>query len=337
MHDSLSGENGKMGIGMLRYSQADVVAVIDRSKAGKLSTDFVANGQKAPVVATVREAKSLGAESVLVGIAPSGGLLPQGWREELLQCLELGMAVINPLHVRLADDKEFLNRGKVWDVRVEPEGLQPGTGEARNLTCPRILTVGTDMSVGKMTACLEINKELRNCGVKSKMVATGQVGICITGRGVALDAVRVDFAAGAIEREMMEVGKDADLVLIEGQGAICHPGATANLALIRGSMPTHLILVARAKQTTIRNEPWSTIPPLGELMTLYQDIATCCGTFEKPIPLGIALNTSELSDSEAEREVSKVSEETGLPVTDPVRFGAGSFANQIQLSVLPTS
>lgn len=330
MHDSLTGPFGKMGIGMLRYSQAEVVAVIDRSQAGKMSSEFVSGGCNVPVVGTGDEAKVLGAESVLVGIAPPGGLLPDGWREELLLALDLGMSVINPLHTRLGDDPEFLHRGTVWDVRVEPEGLQPGTGAARNLDCLRVLTVGTDMSVGKMTASLEIERELKNRNVNCELVATGQVGICITGKGVALDAVRVDFAAGAIEREVVRAGANSDVVLIEGQGAMCHPAATANLALIRGSMPTHLLLVARAKQESIRNAPWSKIPPFGELMKLYQDLAGCCGTFVKPIALGIALNTSELTELEAENEIKKVSAETGLVVSDPVRFGARMFCDEIQ-------
>ncbi len=329
MHDSLAGPFGKMGIGMLRYSQADVVAIIDKSQAGKQSNEFISAKKVVPVVGTVEEAQRLGAESVLIGIAPPGGLLPEDWRNHLMRSLDLGMAVINPLHEKLSVNLAFAGKGKVWDVRVEPENLQPATGAARHLNCKRILTVGTDMSVGKMTACLEIVRELNRRKASASMVATGQVGICITGRGIALDAVRVDFAAGAVERELISVANGAEIVMVEGQGALCHPAATANLALIRGSMPTHLVLCARARQTHIRNATWAKIPNLQRLFDLYSDLTECCGCFQQPVQVGIALNTSELDEIEAVQEIESLENESGLPITDPVRFGCDKLCDAI--------
>ncbi len=39
-----------------------------------------------------------------------------------------------------------------------------------------------------------------------------------------------------------------DVLWIEGQGSLLHPGSTATLPLIRGSQPTGLMLVHRAGQ-----------------------------------------------------------------------------------------
>ena len=105
------------------------------------------------------------------------------------------------------------------------------------------------MSVGKMSACLELQAAAERRGLDSRFVGTGQAGILIRGRGVALDAVRVDYAAGAVERAVLEAAQGAgpdSLVLVEGQGSFCHPGSTATLPLLRGSQPTALLLVHRA-------------------------------------------------------------------------------------------
>ena len=66
------------------------------------------------------------------------------------------------LHTRLADDRELrrLPAGDdrwIWDLRCEPEQT-PTSAQAtggRALPCQRVLAVGTDMAVGKMSACLE--------------------------------------------------------------------------------------------------------------------------------------------------------------------------------------
>ncbi|HWP30122.1 MAG TPA: DUF1611 domain-containing protein [Fimbriimonadales bacterium] len=295
-HGQLAGSFGKLAEGMLRYGRAQVVAIVDRELAGCNPQDYLPRVRYAPIVSTVDEAKRLGAEILIIGIAPPGGMLPQEWRDEIRHALEIGFSLVNPLHARMENDPFFLEalqKGRwILDIRVEPPGLKPGTGAARLLDIPRILSVGTDMTVGKMTATIELHNVLRERGWRSVFVATGQVGLCISGRGVAIDAVRVDYAAGAIESEVMNASKDADVILVEGQGSLCHPAASANLALLRGAMPTHLLMVARAKQETIRFHPWVRIPPLKALIGLYQDLSEACGVFPRPNVIGIALNTS---------------------------------------------
>ena len=251
VHGHLDSGFGKLALGMLRYSDAEIVALIDNESVGGDIFEKTGIRRKAPIVATPEHAAELGAAILIVGIAPAGGALPEGWREEIKRALRCGMSTVNPLHGRWEADPEFLEllaEGRwIWDVRVEPHNLSPGTGAACGLRCPRILTVGTDMSVGKMTAALELTHCMRSSEVDARFVATGQVGICIAGKGVPLDAVRLDYAPGAVEREVLrEAAGGAQAIVIEGQGALCHPGSTATLALMRGAMPTHLLFVARA-------------------------------------------------------------------------------------------
>jgi uncharacterized NAD-dependent epimerase/dehydratase family protein len=235
------------------------------------------------------------------------------------------MSIVNGLHTRLNQDAELTRllapNQWIWDVRVEPENLPVGTGAARQLECLRVLTVGTDMSVGKMSTSLELHRTSLKRGLRSRFLATGQTGIMIAGQGIPLDAIRVDFAAGAVEQLVLEAS-DAEILHIEGQGSFCNPASTATLPLLRGSQPTHLILVHRAGQTTISRHPEITIPPLRDVVRLYETVATAGGAFAATSVVAIALNTRHLSEQSAQQAIEQVAIETSLPCTDPVRLGA---------------
>ncbi|MGB5498803.1 MAG: DUF1611 domain-containing protein, partial [Maribacter sp.] len=116
--------------------------------------------------------------------------------------------------------------------------------------------------------------------------------------------------------------KDKEIVFREGQGSLLHPGSTATLPLMRGSCPTHLILCHRAEMETLRDCSEIKIPTLSQVVKLNESVAHACGAFPQPKTIGIALNTSKLKESEALELIDKLEKETGLPVTDVVRFGA---------------
>jgi uncharacterized NAD-dependent epimerase/dehydratase family protein len=151
----------------------------------------------------------------------------------------------------------------------------------------------------------------------------------LEGDGVALDAVRVDFAAGAVEQIVMRYGKNYDILHIEGQGSLLHPGSTATLPLIRGSQPTQLVLVHRAGQVHVRNHPHVVIPPLPEVIRLYETVASAGGAFGTVTVAGIALNTAHLDESAAEESIAQTIAETGLPCTDVVRFDANVLLDAV--------
>jgi uncharacterized NAD-dependent epimerase/dehydratase family protein len=329
MEDALTTHSGKLGFGVLRYSPNEVACVIDSKHAGQNVADILDIPRRAPVVANIEEAIAAGADVFVLGIAPPGGLIPAEWYADIDHAVDKGMSVVNGLHDLLAPRYPNLNVGQfIWDIRIEPEGLSPATGAAAKLDNRRVLMIGTDMAIGKMTAGLEIHQAALNRGIEAEFVATGQIGILLTGAGVPLDAVRVDFAGGSIEREVMRYA-DAELVIVEGQGSLIHPGSTATLPLLRGSMPTHLILCHRAGQDTLLRLPDIKIPPLRDFIELYEDLAEACGSFPRPKTIGVALNTSHLEESAAMDAIVSIQSATGLPVTDPVRFGAGSLLDAL--------
>ncbi len=323
LHQGIRGHHGKTGLAFLRYSQTSIVGVIDAESAGESLRELTGIEQDTPIVKSVSEVLTYNPDVLLIGIAPSGGKLPPAWQEEISLAIAAGLSVVNGLHTLMASAYSNLQPGQwIWDIRQEPPELTIGSAQARSLDCARILTVGTDMSVGKMSTSLEIYHSAKTKGIKTEFVATGQGGLAIVGQGIPLDAVRVDFAAGAVEGIVMKLGQKCELLLIEGQGSLIHPGSTATLPLIRGSQPTGLILVHRAGQKHIRNLPQVLIPPLPKVVKMYENVASAGGSFGQVPVKAIALNTFHLDEAAAKQSIDQTQQLTGLPCTDPVRFGA---------------
>lgn len=321
--------NGKMGHGALRYLENPVVCIIDATHDGKRLHDVIDFGTDCPIVKDVDAAAALGAEVLILGMAPSGGRLPPYLLEDIEQAIAHEMCLINGLHEALAPRYPHLSQPQwIWDIRKEPKGLLIASARAAKLKNKRILTVGTDMAIGKMTVGLEMIAEAQTREINSTFLATGQIGIMISGDGVPLDTIRVDYAGGAIEQMVMDA-EDKDLVVVEGQGALTHPGSTSTLPLLRGSCPTHLVLCHRAGMKTLDTNPEITVPPLNELINLYEDLAAALGTFPRPQTIAVAVNTSGLSEVEAQNEIRNIEQEAGVHTTDVVRYGAGSILDLV--------
>jgi len=340
-HHGLDNLSGKTGLALLRYRQAPVLAVIDPAHAGASLAAITGIDRPVPVVASLAEALPLlptdrGGVVAVVGLAPSGGRLPAEVRADVAAALAAGLSVASGMHTRLGEDPDLaglVQPGRwIWDLRCEPPDLPVATARAAALPCRRLLAVGSDMSVGKMSACLELQAAALRAGLDARFVATGQAGILIAGRGLALDAVRVDYAAGAVEQEVLRVAEGAGpdaLVLVEGQGSFCHPGSTATLPLMRGSQPTDLLLVHRAGQTTIRNLPQIPLPPIDRLIAALEAMAALARPGEVAAPparvVAIALNTGHLAADQAAAALEAMAALTGLPCHDPVRGGGESL------------
>jgi uncharacterized NAD-dependent epimerase/dehydratase family protein len=166
--------------------------------------------------------------------------------------------------------------------------------------------------------------------MRTNFVATGQTGIMIVGSGISVDAVVSDFTAGAAERLVLEASHDADIVLVEGQGSINHPGYSGvTLSLLHGSCPDALILCHQATRKYIgdyRQAAWLRIPPLKEYIRIYESMAALVHPTRT---VAISLNTYDLSDAEARAACEAATRETGLPCTDPVRFDPSPLVDAV--------
>ncbi len=330
----------KTAIGVIRYAPYPVVAVLDSCCAGQDAEAAVGVGRGIPIVATVAEVAAAGAEVLLIGTASPGGRVPAQYRAPLGEALRRGLEVWNGLHERITADPELARAaedggGRVWELRAPPSDLGVGGHRARRPGSRVVLTVGSDAAVGKMTASLELHAAFARAGVRSAFVATGQTGIAISGAGICVDAVVADFIAGAAERLACDAANGADWVVLEGQGALTHPGFSGvTLGLLHGSAPDVLLLCHDAARGAIKGHPGLPLRALPDLVALHEDAALWSRPQGSPrVPVAaVALNTSALEPGEARAAVARAEVSAGLPAADPVRDAAG--ADRLAAAVL---
>ncbi len=322
----------------IRYFPERIAAVFDRLEAGKTVQDVLGFGGAIPVVGDFAQGMAAGGgvTALIVGIAPAGGRLPDEWRGWLKQAIERRVEIWSGLHTFIGDDPELgpLARRlgvRILDARRPPANLPIADGRAGEVDAYVVHAVGSDCNVGKMTAMLQVRNALVRDGHRARFVATGQTGIFIEGWGTAVDAVVADFIAGAAEELVLKAAQDSDIVLVEGQGSLIHPGYSGvTLGLLHGSMPRGLILCHQSSRGYIGDyhgrTPWVRIPPLSDLVEIYE--AAARPVFPSRV-IGICLNTYDLDDSAARAALRSAQDETGLPVTDPVRFDAGPLVRAV--------
>ena len=323
--ESEFGKSSKTAEGVLRYGKNPVVAVIDSRQAGKTVREVTGIPSDAPIVGSMKEALALKPDALLLGTAWHGGALPPQWRPDILQAIEGGLDIINGLHDFLVDDPEIsaaaqkANR-KLLDVRRPPDHLPVACGRALAVPAYIVLTVGSDCSVGKMTVSLELAKVAEQRKMTAKFVATGQTGIMIDGEGIAIDRVIGDFMAGATEQMVVEAGRNHDFVFVEGQGSLVHPGFSGvTMALVHGSCPHAMVLVHNPQRKNVKDTPFP-ITSYEKLIRIYEDAAAAMRPSKV---VGIALNTRGMDETAAQHAIKEAQEQTGLPATDAVRYGAG--------------
>ena len=318
---------GKTARGVVRYRRESVVALLDSTRAGETHDGL-------PIVGTVDDALALEPTTALVGVATQGGRFPPAWRELLKAAIRAGLDVESGLHEFLGDDPEMQEHAarhgvELRDLRRPPADLNVPTGDNMRIPARIVLTVGSECAIGKKTVALELDREARARGLRSQFVPTGQTGIAIAGWGIAVDAVVADFLAGAAERLVVEGHRRGgeDLLVVEGQGSIIHPAYSGvSLGLMHGAAPHALVLCHLVGQTEIEGYPGHPIPPLREVVDLHERATLPARAARVE---AIALNTRELDDEAALEAIALAEAETGIPASDPVRFGAAKLVDAL--------
>ncbi len=319
---------GKTASCVLRYRPEEVVALLDSTQAGKTAQELLQIGGKTPVVARLADAPA--ANTLMIGIAPSGGRIPPAWKSIILDALSRGMDVVSGLHEFIADNPEFAAAAKnsgarIVDVRKNDEH---DVSHRKNLReeCLRIHTVGQDCSIGKMLVAVELTNALKAAGRDAKFIATGQTGIMVEGDGVPIDRVIADFVAGAIEKQVL-ANQHHEILVVEGQGSISHPKYSAvTLGLLHGCAPHGMILCYEAGRTHVHGMEYVALQPLDKLLKVYETMANLVSPSKV---IGIAVNSRRLKDDEAAKERERVSREFGLPACDVVRNGPEALVKAI--------
>lgn len=332
----LGPHTSKTANSAVRYLPERVAGVLDSAHAGHTVQEVIGLGGDIPIVGTIQEGLALEPTALLIGIAPSGGALPDDWRPVLRQAMDAGLDIVSGLHVYLSDDPELsahaASRGvELLDLRKPPADLSVSRGLAVQVEPLVVHTVGTDCNIGKMTTALELRDAMVRGGLRVGFAPTGQTGILIEGWGIAVDAVIADFIAGAAERLVLRAAEGNDVVLVEGQGSLVHPAYSGvTLGLLHGSLPDAMIICHKPSRLCPYGGngayEWMRIPDIREMIAIIEGAIR---PLRESRVIGIALNTWGMTDEEARAEILRLEGETGLPVTDAVRYDAAPLVRAI--------
>jgi len=279
---------------------------------------------------SIDEAVEKGAGTLVVGVANAGGVLPETWVETLVAALEAGLDVASGLHQRLADipriaDTAETNARLLFDARHPHRSFAVGTGKRRG--GKRLLTVGTDCSVGKKYTALAIEGELHDRGHNVTFRATGQTGIFIAGGGIAVDAVVADFISGAIEWLAPENDPD-HWDVIEGQGSLFHPSfAGVSMGLLHGAQADALVMCHEPTRTNMRGLKHQPLPDLAECIRRNEEAARLVNPDARVV--GVAVNTRSLDPDTAKTYLAELEDQLGLPCVDPMVTGVSAIVDKL--------
>lgn len=325
-------DRAKTALGILRYADRDVVAVLDRDRAGERVSDHVPDVQDAPIVGSMDDVPAP-VDELIIGIAPIGGGFDPSWRPDVRTALEQGCDVTAGLHYFLTDDEEFVDLAAehdcaLRDLRQPPADLTVADGVAGDLDAEIVCTAGTDCSVGKMTTTMELVEALQEAGHDAAAIPTGQTGIAIEGWGIAVDRVVSDFTAGAVESMLVEVAEEHDILVVEGQGSITHPAYSAvTCGILHGSMPDALVLCHAAGREAIHGYESFPLPSLATYVDLYESLSAPVAETEV---IAGAVNTYGLDEGAAADAIERFESATDVPATDPIRYDCDSIVEAIE-------
>lgn len=268
---------------------------------------------------------------MIVGVANRGGIISETWADAIVEGIESGMDIASGLHQKLASNPKIREAAEkhgrtLTDVRHPTRDFPVASGVKRK--GKRLLTIGTDVSVGKMYTSLAIWREMEKRGMKTTFAATGQTGIFIAGDGVSVDAVVADFISGASEWLSPDADEDHWHV-VEGQGSLYHTSyAGVTLGLIHGSQPDALVICHDAVRKTARGLGDKGLPSFEEVIEAGMWAAKNVNPNVEVV--GVSINTKSLDDAAAEALMKATEDRLGLPTVDAVRTGVVPIVDKLQ-------
>ncbi|WP_020671550.1 DUF1611 domain-containing protein [Amycolatopsis nigrescens] len=326
---NLTPMRGKTAVGLIRYREPEIVGSIDSTRSGMdvataLGQDV---GHGIPVFRDVPESLTARPDTLAIGVSPASDQLKPDFRAQILLAIESGLDILSGLHFRLSQDPEIATAARrhgvrLHDLRTPPEDRRVAAHVERRQGNSTVLAVGSDGTVGKMTTMLELDRAARQAGLSSTFLATGQTGMMIAGGGLPADGIVSDFLAGAVQEHVVELAERFDWTFVEGQGALNHPAyAAVTVGIMHGALPDAMIMCHAAGATSIEERPDCRLPDLPRLIAANEEMVNLVRPDGDCAVVGVSLRTLGMSDRDAAAAVRQVTEETGLPTTDVIRFG----------------
>ncbi len=326
----------KTADGIIRFSNYEILGVYDfTAHDGENCKNILGIREDIKVFSSMQDILSLNPKYLFIGVSPEGGNISSYMLEDIKMALKSGISIVSGMHFEMSQDATLSsiakeNGASLYDVRIPKEDIPVASAKAYFSKSKRILTVGMDAAIGKMTVCIALDNYARKLGRNSAFIATGQTGIMISGRGISVDRVIGDFMAGAAEKLVLEYSdKGYDPLFVEGQGSLFHPGYSGvTLSLMHGAVPTDLILVVRAKRKHSIGSKLIALPEIVDAIRIHEDI---CLPIQKAKVRCIAVNSYGMDDVSAREYISKVEDITGLPTDDVLLNGPERLYNALKL------
>ncbi len=322
------GGSCKTAINMIHYRPEKILGVLDSEQAGKTTVDIFKSSHNRPFKVKLSDFPD--ADALLIGLAPSGGKLPESWRSIIKEALQKNLTIISGLHTFLSDDSEFntitkAGKGTIVDIRKNNE-KEVADGLPFKNTCLRIHAVGNDCSLGKMVVTVELDQYFKKKNIDSKFIATGQTGIMIEGDGCPVDCVVSDFVNGSAER-LCRSFDHHEILMVEGQGSLFHPKYSAvTLGLLHGCRPQGMIFCYEAARKHILHMPGFPLPDHAHAIKTIEHMASI---MEPSKVIAIAINGKGLSKAEIKEEQKRMEDRFQLPASDVYIDGPEILANEV--------
>ena len=326
----LATPDAKTAHGLIRGTDRfNIVGVIDPVSCGKDAGEILDNCvRNIPVFESIdtflahsRQKPDYG----IIGVALSGGRLPEDWNDILMEVLENRISIISTMHQLLSEKPVLRDTARKKGVEIidlrkpKPvDQLHFWSGDIYQVRAAKIAALGMDCSIGKRTTARFITEMCRQEGIRTEMIYTGQTG-WLQGykHGFVFDATLNDFVSGELEHAVVECDRQSspDLILIEGQSGLRNPS---------GPCGSEIIVSANVKGVILQHAPFRKYyEDLEHLKCLLPDVEDEIKLIRMygAQTLAVTLNGEGGSREELADYRHKLSQRLQLPVVCPLHEG----------------
>jgi uncharacterized NAD-dependent epimerase/dehydratase family protein len=326
----LATADAKTAHGLIRGTERfSIIGVIDPVSCGKDAGEIVdGRFRNIPVFESIRtflDHSRQKPDYCIIGVALSGGRLPEDWNDTLLEVLENRISIISTMH-QLLSEKPLLreaarkNGVQVIDLRKPKpiDQLHFWSGDIFKVRAAKIAVLGMDCAIGKRTTARFITELCRPVGIRTEMIYTGQTG-WLQGykHGFIFDATLNDFVSGELEHAVVECDRQSspDLILIEGQSGLRNPS---------GPCGSEIIVSANVKGVILQHAPFRKyFEDLEHLYCLLPDVKDEIELIRMygAQTLAVTLNDEGGTREELADVQQRLSQRLQLPVVCPLHEG----------------
>ncbi len=332
--------NGKTAHGLVRFTERyNVLSVIDRRFAGKDAGEILdgkPNGipiyKNLEVAIEAARKNSTPPKYFVIGLAPDGGRLPVAAWDAIDIALSEGLNVDSGLHDFVSDNEGCVLLAKhkkvqIRDVRKPPDRkhLHFFTGNIERVDSLKIAVLGTDSAVGKRTTAWLLVHALRNLGIKTELVGTGQTAWMQGAKySLIMDSLVNDFVAGEIEHAVVSAWKNgAEVIVIEGQGSLMNPAYPGGFEILAAGRPDIVIMQHAPARKEYDGFPGYPLHPLEKQIAAVEFLS------EKPV-VAVTVNHEDIPIENVPAVCKDIQNKTSLPAFDVLLEGGEGLAEVVK-------